>query len=186
MRWMQASLMVMSAATVAMSAGCSPPPAAVAATINEKFYSVSPNAMKVKAGIVSGEVTDMKVMERVEQSSGKVATPAKLTGKLVLRNVSADQTVRLIGGKILYIDVQGQPIRLDDNRTEPTIRIAPSYGGSSDRLDPGQDATHVLDVEFPVAALQAKKLKEIRLDLDYIPSPYKHESLKFPVSIGGQ
>jgi hypothetical protein len=183
---MQASLMVMSAATAAMTAGCSPPSTAVAATINEKVYTVTPDSLKVRAGIVSGEVTEMKVMERVEESSGKVATPAKLTGKLVLRNVSADQTVRLIGGKILYIDSLGQPIKLDDNRTEPTIRIAQSYGSSSDRLDPGQDATHVLDAEFPAAALKAKKLKEIRLDLAYIPSPYKQESLKFPVSIGGQ
>jgi hypothetical protein len=141
--------------------------------------------LKVKAGIVSGDLTEMKVMERVEQGSGKVATPAKLTGKLVLRNVSADQTVRLIGGKILYIDSQGQPIKLDDSRTEPTIRIASSYG-SSDRLDPGQDATHMLDAEFPVEALKAKKLREIRVDLAYIPSAYKQETLKFPVSIGAQ
>jgi hypothetical protein len=30
---------------------------------------VTPNAMKVKAGIVTGEVTDMKVTERVEDGS---------------------------------------------------------------------------------------------------------------------
>jgi len=182
---MQASLMVMSAAVAAMAAGCSPQSSAVAAAITEKVYVVTPDALKVKAGIVSGDLTEMKVMERVEQGSGKVATPAKLTGKLVLRNVSADQTVRLIGGKILYIDSQGQPIKLDDNRTEPTIRIASSYG-SSDRLDPGQDATHMLDAEFPVEALKAKKLREIRVDLAYIPSAYKQETLKFPVSIGAQ
>jgi len=181
----QAGLMVMSAAALAMAAGCSPQSSAVAAAVSEKVYSVTPDTLKVRAGIVSGELTEMKVMERVEAGSGKVATPAKLTGKLVLRNVSADQSVRLVGGKILYIDTQGQPIKLDDNRTEPTIRIASSYGGS-DRLDPGQDATHVLDAEFPVEALKAKKLKEIRLDLAYIPSAYKEQTLRFPVSIGGQ
>lgn len=185
MRWMQASVLVMSAATAAMTAGCSPPSTAVAATVSDKVYIVTPDALKVRAGIVSGEVTEMKVMERVEDASGKVATPAKLTGKLVLRNVSADQSVRVIGGKILYIDAQGQPIKLDGNRTEPTIRIASSYG-SSDRLDPGQDSTHALDAEFPVEALKAQKLKEIRLDLDYLPSAYKRESLKFPVSIGSK
>jgi hypothetical protein len=186
MRWTQASLMVMSAAVAAMAAGCSPQPSAVAAAIGDKVYTVTPDALKVKAGIVSGEVTEMKVTERVEEGSGKVTTPAKLTGKLVLKNVSADQSVRLIGGKILYIDAQGQPITLDDNRTEPTIRIAQSYGAATDRLDPGQDATHLLDAEFPVEALKAKKLKEIRLDLAYIPSAYKQETLKFPVSIGAQ
>jgi hypothetical protein len=114
-----------------------------------------------------------------------VATPAKLTGKLVLRNVSADQSVRLIGGTFLYIDAQGRPIKLEDNRTAPTIRISSGYG-NVERLDPGQDATHLLEAEFPVEALTAKKLKEIRLDLAYIPSAYKQESLKFPVSIGAQ
>jgi hypothetical protein len=126
----------------------------------------------------------MKVTERIEEGSGRVANPAKLTGKLALKNISADQTVRLIGGKLLYIDAQGKPIKLEENRTEPTLRIASPYG-SSERLDPGQDATQSVDAEFPVAALKAKKLKEIRLELSYIPSPFKEEKLNFNVSIGG-
>jgi hypothetical protein len=185
MRWMQASLVVVSAATALMAAGCSPQSPAVAATISDKVYSVTPDTLQVKAGIVSGEVTELKVMERVEDGSGKVMTPAKLTGKLVLKNVSADQSVRLLGGRILYVDGRGQPIKLDGERAEPTIRIATGYG-ASDRLDPGQGATHSLDAEFPVEALKAKKLKEIRVDLEYIPSAYRQETLKFPVSIGAQ
>jgi hypothetical protein len=82
-------------------------------------------------------------------------------------------------GKILYIDAQGQPIKLEE--TEPVIKFA-TYG--SERLDPGQDATQSLDVEFPAEALKAKKLKEIRLELAYIPSPYREESSDFTVSIG--
>ena len=38
--------------------------------------------------------------------------------------------------------------------------------------DPGQEASQPLDVDFPAEALKAKKLKEIRLELAYIPSPY--------------
>ena len=185
MWWTRASLTVVSAAVAAMTLGCSPQPSAVAAVISDKVYTVTPDSLKVKAGIVTGEVTEMKVTERVEEGSGRVATPAKLSGKLVLKNVSADQTVRLLGGKISYIDAQGQPIALEDKRTEPTIKISSSYG-SSERLDPGQDATQVLDAEFPVAALKAKKLKEIRLEVTYIPSPYREETLNFNVSIGGQ
>jgi hypothetical protein len=41
-----------------------------------------------------------------------------------------------------------------------------------------------LDVEFPAEALKAKKLKEIRLELAYIPSPYQEETVNFTVSIG--
>ena len=170
-------------ALAAMTVGCSPQPTAIAAVIAEKIYTVTPDSVQVKAGIVTGEVTEMKVIERVDEGSGRIETPAKLSGKLVLKNVSADQTVRLIGGKISYIDAQGQPIALEDHRTEPTVKIGSSYG-STERLDPGQNATQVLDAEFPVAALKANKLKEIRLALTYVPSPYREETLNFTVSIG--
>ena len=167
--------------------GCSPQPSAVAPVISDKVYTVTPSTVTAKVGIVSGELTEMKVTERIEEGSGRVASPAKLTGKLALKNLSADQTVRLIGGKILYIDAQGQTIKLEENRAAPTFKVASSYGsGSSERLDPGQDATQAVDAEFPVEALKAKKLKEIRLELSYIPSPFKEEKLNFTVSIGGQ
>jgi uncharacterized membrane protein YeaQ/YmgE (transglycosylase-associated protein family) len=160
-----------------------PQPAAIAAPIEDKTYTVTPAAMAVKAGIVTGEVTDMKVTERVEQGSGRVVSPAKLTAKVILKNSSTDQTVRLVAGKIQYIDAQGQPIKLEDTRTEPTLKFA-SYG--SDRLDPGQEATQSLDVDFPAEALKAKMLKEVRLELAYIPSPYHEETVRFIVSIGNQ
>lgn len=48
------------------------------------------------AGIVVGEVTGMRVAERVEKSSGGVVSAAKLTltGTLKLMNTSASQSVR--------------------------------------------------------------------------------------------
>jgi len=166
-----------------MVLGPAPQPAATAAVIDDKTYTVTPAAMKVKAGIVTGDITEMKVTERVEQGSGRVVSAAKLTARLVLKNSSANQTVRLVAGTIQYIDVQGRPIKLEDARTEPTLRFA-SYG--NDRLDPGQEATESLDVDFPAEALKAEKLKAIRLELVYIPSPYHEETVRFSVSIGGQ
>ena len=166
-----------------MVLGPAPQPAATAAVIDDKTYTVTPAAMKVKAGIVTGEITEMKVTERVEQGSGRVVSAAKLTARLVLKNSSANQTVRLVAGTIQYIDVQGRPIKLEDARTEPTLKFS-TYG--SDRLDPGQEASQSLDVDFPAEALKAKKLKEIRLELAYIPSPYREETINFIVSVGGQ
>jgi hypothetical protein len=101
---------------------------------------------------------------------------------LKLKNTSANQTVRLLDGKLLYIDAQGQPIKLEDGRTEPTFKFA-AYG-SSDRLDPGQEAIQSLDVDFPTEALKDKRLKQIRLEFAYIPSPYREETVNFAVSIG--
>src|SRR5216684_240964 len=171
---------IVATAVAVMTLGCNQQPSATA-VIEDKVYSVTPDSVKVKAGIVTGEVTEMKVTERVEKGSDRVVAPAKLTGTLKLKNTSANQTVRLVAGKILYIDAQGQPIKLEESRTEPVVKFA-TYG--SERLDPGQDATQSLDVEFPAEALKAKKLKEIRLELAYIPSPYREESINFTVSIG--
>lgn len=184
-QWMRASVALVSVAVAAMMLGCTPPQQAPAAAINDKYYTVTPDAMTVKAGILTGQVTEMKVTEQVEEGSGRIVSPAKLTAKLVLKNVSTDQAVRLVSGAITYLDAKGQPIALEDNRAEPLLKLAPTYG-SSDRLDPGQDATHALDVEFPVEALKEKKLKDIRLGLVYLPAPYKEETLNYPVSIGGQ
>jgi len=178
--WIGAALV---AVVLWMVVGRSEQPAATAAVVEDKIYTVTPAAMKVKAGIVTGDVTELKVMERVEKGSGRVVAPAKLTAKIVLKNSSADQTVRLVAGKIQYIDGRGQPIKLEETRTAPALRFQ-TYG--TDRLDPGQEATQSLDVDFPAEALKAQRLKEIRLELAYIPSPYHEETVKFVVSIGGQ
>ncbi len=178
-KWM--GVAVLATAVAVTTLGCSQGPSGTAAVIEDKIYKVTPASVTVKAGIVTGEVTEMKVTERVEKGSDRIVAPAKLTGTLKLKNTSANQSVRLIAGKIQYIDAQGQPIKLEGTRTEPTLKFA-TYG--SERLDPGQDATQSLDVEFPAEALKAKKLKEIRLELAYIPSPYQEQTVNFTVSIG--
>jgi uncharacterized membrane protein YeaQ/YmgE (transglycosylase-associated protein family) len=158
-------------------------PAATAATVEDKAYTVTSSTMKVKAGIVTGEMTDMKVMERIEQGSGRIVAPAKFSARVTLKNASTSQSVRLVGGKIHYIDAQGKRMELEGNRSEPAFKFAAT---GSDRLDPGQEITESLDVEFPADALAATTLKEIRLELAYVPSPYREETSRFPVSIGGK
>lgn len=173
-------LTVLAAAVAVLSLGCAQQPAATAASVEDKSYTVTPASVTVRAGIVTGEITEMKITERVEKGSDRVVSPATLTGTVKLKNTSANQTVRLVSGRIQYIGAQGQPIKVEEARTEPTLRFS-TYG--NERLDPGQDATQSLDVQFPAEALKAKMLKEIRLELVYIPSPYREETVNFTVSI---
>lgn len=177
-RWALGGVLV--AAVFWMMLGPTPQqPAATGAAIEDKTYPVTPAAMTVKAGIVTGAFTDMKVTERVEQGSGRIDSAAKLTAKLVLKNSSTNQTVRLVGGKVRYVDAHGQAIELEQGRNEPILKL-----GSSERLDPGQEATEFVDVEFPAEALKAKRLGRIRVELAYIPSPYREEALNFAVAVG--
>ena len=179
-KWIGRTMMIMVAA---MTLGCSQQSSGPAVVIEDKVYTVTPAAVQVKAGIVTGDVTEMKVTERVEKGSDRIVSPAKLTGKPALKNSSKDQAVRLVGGKLQYIDAQGQPIKLSEAQTEPIIKFA-TYGAET--LDPGKEATQQLDVDFPAEALKAKKLKEIRLELVYVLSPYKEEAVNFTVAIGGR
>lgn len=149
--------------------------------IEDKTYPVTPASMTVKCGIITGEVSGLKVIERVEQGSERVVSPARLTGTLRLENTSANRAVHLVESRFLFIDAHGQPIKLEAARAD---RLVPFTTYAKERLDPGQDSSQSLDVEFPVEALKANKLKEIRLELSYIPSPFREETVNFVVSIG--
>jgi hypothetical protein len=149
--------------------------------IEDKTYAVTPASMTVKCGIITGEISDLRVTERIDKDSNRVVSPAKLTGTLRLENSSANRAVHLVETKFLFIDAQRQPIKLEAARADPRVTFT-THG--EERLDPGQESSQALEVEFPVEALKANKLKEIRLELSYIPSPFREETVNFGVSIG--
>ena len=122
---------LIAAAVSAALLGCTPQSPGTALVIEEKVYPVTPSAVTVKTGIVTAELTDMKVTERIEKNSARIDTPAKLTAKLKLQNSSPDQTVRLISGKMVYPDTLGQPIKIEEARTEPVIRFTSVTSTSS-------------------------------------------------------
>src|SRR5438034_1899966 len=68
--------------------------APAAAVIEEMTYTITPVSVNVQAGIVVGEITGMRVVERVAKSTGGTVSPARLTGTLTLTNTSASQSVR--------------------------------------------------------------------------------------------
>src|SRR3954462_7930259 len=113
-----------SAVLAAVTTGCTPTPQAPRAVISDKTSAVAPGAITVKSGLLSGALTEMKVVERVEDGSGRIDLPPRPTGKLVLTNVSKGESVPLLGGKLLYIDRQGKPIPLEDKRPEPTLKAS--------------------------------------------------------------
>lgn len=164
-----------------LTIGPSQQPVATAATVEDRTYAVTPASMKVKAGIVAGEIDGLKVTERVDKGSSQVVAAARLTGMIRLKNTSTNQTVRLVGAKLHYIDTAGRPIEMETMRSAPSVKFTAS---GSERLDPGQDIIEALDVDFPAEALKSKNLKEMRLELAYIPSPFREETVRFPVAIG--
>jgi hypothetical protein len=105
--------------------------------------------------------------------------PVKI-GPLVLRNASEDQAVRLIGAEVTYLGEGGAAIKLDTSRHDSAFTF-PSY--SVERLDPGDEMRHSLDVPFPAAAFDGG-LAELRLGVDYLPMPYRVGTVTVEVSAG--
>ena len=61
-KWVGVMMVIMVAA---MTLGCSQQSSGPQVVIEDKTYAVTPASMTVKAGILTGEVTAMKVTERV-------------------------------------------------------------------------------------------------------------------------
>lgn len=148
--------------------------------VEERTFAVTPSTASVKAAFLTGELQDLKVSERVDKGTGKVVDPPKLRATLKLKNTSESQAARLIAGKIEYADVEGQLIPLAEGRADTSFRF---YSYQTDRLDPGMETTQSIEVPFPAAALRDKKLRDLRLELTYIPTPYKEETVNIQISL---
>jgi len=148
-----------------------------------KTYAVTPASVAVHAGIIAGEITGMRVVQRVERSSDRLISPPRLMGALRLWSSSETHSVRLVVAKIQYLDDQWRPMKLEDSRIEETFRFA-TYG--SEWLDPGQETIQAVDVAFPAGALTARTLTRLRLEIGYVSTPYREEGASFAVSIGRQ
>jgi hypothetical protein len=159
-------------------------PSLASVAFEDKTYTITPVAVEVHAArIIAGEITDMRVVQRVERISGRVISPPRLVGTLRLWSSSKTHSVRLVVAKIQYLDDQWRPMKLEDSRTHGTFKFATD---GIEWVDPGQEAIHAIDVAFPVEALEARKLTRLRLEIGYVSSPYREEMFSFAVSIGSQ
>ncbi len=174
--------LIAAAAAAALAACSQKAPEAAAPKISRQVFDLTPAAINVKSGIVGGELKDLRVTEQVEDGTGRIDSGPRLSGRLVLRNLSSDQSVLVNGGKLVFADAANKPISSGPESSPPAISLGDSYNGSASRLDPGQELTRDIDVDFPGEALQPGKLREIRMQLQYTAAPFKRDLMQFPVA----
>ena len=155
--------------------------AAAAAQPIQKTYTLASTAT-MKVDFLSGELRGLTITERIDPKTQSVVDPPELRGTLILKNDSKDQSARLIGGRLVFLDAKGQPIPVAKNRGDTSFTFN-TY--ETQRLDPGTDTSTVIDVPFPRAALAANKIENIRLELSYLPTPYREQGVTYPVSLKG-
>jgi len=175
-------LMVTLAGVLGFAAGCSQDQQSSQATprIVEKVVYLKPAKTTVQLSFLSAELSDLHVTERVNADTQEVTYGPRLLGKLKLRNQAEDQTARLVSGEIVYLDRSGAPIKVADARGNTEFTF-PSF--STDRLDPGADLSRDIDVPFPASATNGQGLSELRINLTFLPSPYREAGAAFAVSM---
>jgi hypothetical protein len=145
-----------------------------------KTVVLKPATIPVQVGILTGQLSNLSVVQRVNAETGEVVYAPQLRGTLQLRNGSSDQAVRLVAGHVEYLNASGAPIELAAERPDTSFAF---YSYSTERLDPGAEMSHGVDVPFPATALDGKALSDIRLRVTYLPVPYHQESVEIPVTI---
>jgi hypothetical protein len=150
--------------------------------VEDRTFSLRPAALTTTAPFLNVHLDNLKVTQRVEQGTGNVVDPPTLSATLKVRNTSEDHALRLIAGEVRYLDGDGKPIRLAAGREEPRFEF---YSYSAERLDPGKEISRDVSLSFPATALKDKTLRQIRLQLDYIPVPYREEAIQLPVALEG-
>ena len=165
----------------AMLAGCATEQDVGASPrIVEKTFALTPDTLPLGVSFLKGELAGLKVVERINETTKEVVEQPKLRGTLKLRNTAPDQAVRLISAKIGYVDTDGKLIALAEGRQDTSFKL---YSYQADRLDPGMGSSHDVDVPFPAAALAGKTLGDIRLEMTYLPTPYREEAVAVRVSL---
>ena len=144
----------------------------------EKVIPLKPSVTFVKASFLTGEIEGLRVVERIEPETGKVVGAPMLEATLTVSNDSRDHAARLLGGKIEYIDGTGRPIPTADTSFVFTMT-------TPDRLDPGQAVSQPIEIAFPPLGLKPHGLREVSLQLTYLPVPYETDTVHVPVYLGG-
>jgi hypothetical protein len=146
--------------------------------LGERVIPVKPSITFVRASFLTGEIVGLRVVEHIQPETGTVVGSPMLEATLTVSNDSRDHAARLLGGKIEYIDGTGKLIPMAD--TSFTFAMT-----TSDRLDPGQAVSQPIEIAFPPSALEPHGLREVSLELTYLPIPYQTDTVNVPVYLGG-
>ena len=147
----------------------------------EKSYTLVSSA-PMKVDFLTGQFEGLTITERIDPKTNDVVDRPELRGTLKLTNDSKDQSARLLGGSLVFLDAKGQVIPVGKDRGDTSFTFS-AY--ETQRLDPGKETSQMIDVPFPRAGLKAGEIHSIRLDLNYLPSVYRAQSVDYPVSLKG-
>jgi len=122
------------------------------------------------------ELSDLKAVMTVNIASKEIVETPKLNGSIKITNKSKD-ILDIQAVTLEYLDEAGKPIAFGSG--EKVVKVYPFWKA----LKPEEVVEGSLDVTIPRKAIKEKALGKIEVNLVYVPSPLKRETLTLPEKI---
>ncbi len=122
------------------------------------------------------ELTNLKVTTTTNMASKEIVETPNLRGRIKITNKSKD-VLDIQAVTLEYLDEAGKPIPY-----KPEEKISKVYSFWK-ALQPEGTTEGTLDVTIPVNAIKEKSLRKIEVNLVYVPSPLKRETLTLPEKV---
>jgi hypothetical protein len=116
------------------------------------------------------ELSDLQVLTVVDTASKEIVETPSLKGHIKITNKSKD-ILDIQAVTLEYLDEAGKPIPY---KPEEKIEKVYSFWKA---LQPEGITEGSLDVTLPMMAIKEKSLRKIEVNLVYVPSPLKRETL---------
>jgi hypothetical protein len=138
--------------------------------------SLVPPKAEITGQNFSVEISDLKVTMTVDTASKEVVETPSLRGNMKVTNRSKD-ILDIQAATLEYLDEAGKPIAF---KSGEKIAKVSSYWKA---IKPGETFEGSIDATIPRAAIKEKALGKIEINLVYVPSPLKRETLSLPEKI---
>ena len=132
--------------------------------------SLVPPKVEIKGPVFLVELNDLKVVTTVSTASKEMVETPNLKANIKITNKSKD-ILDIQAVTLEYLDEAGKPIPY-----KPEEKIVKVYSFWK-ALQPEGVTEGTLDVTIPMNAIKEKSLRKIEVNLVYVPSPLKRETL---------
>jgi hypothetical protein len=156
--------------------GCAKEQKAEAPKQEQVTKNVIPPKAEVKGPAFLVELSDLKTVMTVNTASKEIIETPKLNGSIKITNTSKE-ILDIQAVTLDYLDEGGKPIVFSSG--EKVSKVYPFWKA----LKPEEVAEGTLDATIPRAALKEKTLGKIEINVVYVPSPLKRETLTFPEKV---
>ena len=135
-----------------------------------------PPKVEVKGQNFLLALSDLKVAMTVDTASKEIVETPRLTGNIKITNTSKD-ILDIQGVTLEYLDEGGKPIPF---KSGDKISKVTSYWQT---IKPEKNYEGSIDATIPRAAVKEKVLGKIEINVVYVPTPLKRETLTLPEKI---